>query len=73
MTKITKPKKIVFRLDDILEARDMNPRQLSLRSGVNYRTVLKIYHNAQNGISLDTIGRICTVLDIAPGELLKAE
>ncbi len=64
---------VVFRLNEILTERGMNPRQLSAISGIHYRTALNIFHNETHGISLDVISRICEALTVPPGDLFKME
>ena len=64
---------IKFKLDIILQERKISARKLAADSGVNYRTILNIYHNYSNGISLPVLASICQALEIMPGDLLDVD
>jgi DNA-binding Xre family transcriptional regulator len=70
MTKVT-TSRYIYRLDEILKARQMNPHQLSVMAGIHYNTALRIYYNKTNAVSLDVLTKICNVLEITPGDLFK--
>lgn len=68
-----------FRLDEVLEERKESPKEslsqseLSRRSGVSLTTINAIMLNKTRQVSLDTLDKLCQVLEIAPGELLERE
>ena len=51
------------RLEDILEARNLSLRSVSLMSDVSYST-LKTAHQKRTQLSVDTIEEICNCLEI---------
>jgi DNA-binding Xre family transcriptional regulator len=64
---------VKFRLDEILKLRNMKARSFCLQNNLNYITVLRICHNQNTGITLEMIARICSALNIQPGELFSVE
>jgi DNA-binding Xre family transcriptional regulator len=63
----------IFRLDEILKERKINPHQFSEQAGVAYITILRICHNQNKGITLDVTWRICNALQIRADELFREE
>ena len=49
----------------------MTQKELAEMSGVRPATIHMIYHEKAKRIDLDVLDRICTALDIQPGELLE--
>lgn len=64
---------IIFQLGAILKARGLKVRPFAASVGLNYVTIFRICHNQTKGITLDMIQRICTALDILPGDLFTYE
>lgn len=64
---------IVCRLSDILKERRMSRRGLARQTGLNVNTVCKLANNAHLMIDLWTLTRVCTALQVTPGELLVWE
>jgi DNA-binding Xre family transcriptional regulator len=64
---------IVFRLREVLEQRGINQSEASRQSGVSFATINRMCTNATREVSLDVLEKLCTWLDVAPGELLERE
>jgi DNA-binding Xre family transcriptional regulator len=64
---------IVCKLVDILTERGMSRRELARRSRLNINTVCKLAKDDHRMIDRSTLDRVCTVLQITPGELLAWE
>ena len=62
-----------FRLADVLTERTMTQTELSRRSGVSIVTVNGIANNRTTRVDLETLDKLCEVLDVAPGELLERD
>ena len=62
---------VIFRLDKILKERGTTPRPFSIEHGLNYVTVLRICRNETRGVNLETISKLCAVLEIKPGDLFE--
>ncbi|MEI7846350.1 MAG: helix-turn-helix transcriptional regulator [Chloroflexota bacterium] len=65
--------KIKFCLKKILDDRGLGVIKFAEIAGVHYQTIINICHNRTSGISLATLGKVCTALDIEPGELFMHE
>jgi putative transcriptional regulator len=61
---------IVCRLQDILKERSMSRRELARRSRLNINTVCKLAKDDHRMIDRLILDRVCTVLQVTPGELL---
>ena len=61
---------IVCQLSTLLGARRMTQVRLATLTGIHRNTINKLYHDTWTGIRRDTLERICTVLQVAVGELL---
>ena len=62
-----------FRLADVLAERTMTQSELSRRSGVSIVTVNGIANNRTTRVDLETLDKLCEVLEVEPGELLERE
>ena len=62
-----------FRLADVLAERTMTQTELSRRSGVSIVTVNGIANNRTTRVDLETLDKLCEVLEVEPGELLERE
>lgn len=68
--------KVVSQLADILAEKGMSRRQLAKEAGVTPNTVgnlARAHYSASPIINLGTLAKICMVLDLAPGDLLKLQ
>lgn len=64
---------VTFRLASVLEATNLSQRELARRSGVSLVTINAIANNRTTRVDLDTLDKLCEVLDVTPGELLERE
>ena len=62
-----------FRLDAVLEDREMSQTELSRLSGVSLVTVNAIKKNRTKQVSLDTLDKLSAALKCEPGELIERE
>ena len=51
----------------------MTQSELARRSGVSIVTVNGIANNRTTRVDLDTLDKLCEVLEVTPGELLERE
>jgi putative transcriptional regulator len=62
---------VELKVKEIAERRGINnPLSLSQESGIAYSNCHKMWNGQQKMISLDTIDRLCEVLNCEPGDLL---
>jgi putative transcriptional regulator len=62
-----------FRLEEVLDDREMSQTELSRLSGVSLVTVNAIKQNRTRQVSLETLDKLCGALKCEPGELLARE
>lgn len=63
-------KRIELRIDQALEKRGMTTAELAEKAEIAYNTALSLRRGAPTRIDLDTLARVCEVLEMHPGELL---
>jgi len=66
--------KVICTLNDILAEKQMSKRQLAREAGVGANTVCNLsraHYSDSPTVSLKTLGRICEVLHVIPGDILK--
>jgi transcriptional regulator with XRE-family HTH domain len=65
----------VFRLKvrEIAEQKGISQRQLFLRSGVDIRTVRRIWHDPHAGMNVETLAKLAKVLGVDVSELIESE
>lgn len=59
-----------FRLQELIDARQLSQSELARRSGVAFSTVSKMCRNVSGQVSLATLGALAEVLGVEPGELI---
>ena len=64
---------VLFRLDDVLAERDMSQTELARLSRVSLVTVNAMKRNRTKQVSLETLDKLCGVLECEPGDLLKRD
>ena len=64
---------VTFRLASVLEAASLSQRELARRSGVSLVTINAIANNRTTRVDLETLDKLCEVLEVEPGELLERE
>lgn len=62
---------IRIRLGGILEVRGLSQRQLALKAGIRPNALSAICNEKVQRIDLDILDRICTALEIQPGDLIE--
>ncbi|WP_214730085.1 helix-turn-helix transcriptional regulator [Exiguobacterium sp. s168] len=60
-----------IRLSSILEARGLSQRQLALKAGIRPNALSAICNEKVQRIDLDILDRICTALELQPGDLFE--
>jgi DNA-binding Xre family transcriptional regulator len=50
-----------------------NAKELSVKAGLYYRTCYLLWHGKTRRIDLDTIEKLCTLLEVRPAQLLEFE
>jgi len=63
--------KIVINLDVMLARRKMRLKELAEQIGISEQALSTIKTNKVKGVRLETLVKICDVLDCQPGDLLE--
>jgi len=61
------------RLSEIMGAKRMTMSELAKLSGLDPRTISKIYHATNKGIEIDTLNKLCWALDCNTQDLFRYE
>jgi putative transcriptional regulator len=64
---------IRVKLRELREERGLTQEELSDRAGVRQAAISAIETGARQRIDLDILDRLCSALDVEPGELLERE
>jgi len=64
---------IVITLDVMLARRKMRSKELAAAVGITEANLSKLKSGKVKGIKLETLDRICAVLDCKPGDLIDFE
>jgi len=66
--------KPLFRLKvkEVAGAKKLSQRQLFLRSGVDIRTVRRIFHDPHSVVTVETLARLAKVLEVDVSELIES-
>ena len=70
-TNMKPKKKMIFKLDKILEERGLSVMKFAEQTKLNRSTVSRIYHNHSSGITLDLLLKITEALNITPNDLIE--
>ncbi len=62
---------IIIRLDVMLAKRKMSVTELSERVGITMANISILKNGKAKAIKLETLNKICHVLDCQPGDLLE--
>ena len=62
---------VIVNLDVMLARRKMRSKQLAERIGITEQNVSLLKSGQVKGIRVDTLARICAVLDCQPGDILE--
>ena len=60
-----------LKVKEIAESKKVSQRQLSIRSGVDIKTVQRIYRNPTTIVTTETLGKLSRVLGVDPSELIE--
>jgi DNA-binding Xre family transcriptional regulator len=63
----------VFRLREVLERKGISQSDLARGSGVSFATINRLCTNATAMVSLETLDKLATTLEVEPGELIARE
>lgn len=61
---------IIITLDVMLARRKMKSKELAAAIGITEANLSKLKSGHVKGVKLETLGKICAVLDCKPGDLL---
>ncbi|MEO0883087.1 MAG: helix-turn-helix transcriptional regulator [Pseudomonadota bacterium] len=64
---------VIITLDVMLARRKMKSKELAVAIGVTEANLSKLKSGNVKGVKLDTLNKICTVLDCKPGDLIDFE
>ncbi|KCZ94151.1 helix-turn-helix domain-containing protein [Hyphomonas johnsonii] len=64
---------IIITLDVMLARRKMRSKELAAAIGVTEANLSKLKSGSVKGVKLETLNRICDVLDCKPGDLMDFE
>lgn len=62
---------IIIRLDVMLAKRKMSVTELSERVGITMANISILKNGKAKAIKLETLNKICQILDCQPGDLLE--
>jgi len=68
--------KVICALNEILAKKRMSKRQLARAAGVGANAICNLartHYSTSPMVSLKTLGRICEVLDVVPGDILQIQ
>ncbi|QBD81102.1 XRE family transcriptional regulator [Ktedonosporobacter rubrisoli] len=63
---------ISLKVQEIAKSKGISQRQLSLRSGVDIRTVQRIFRNPTKIVHTDTLDKFAKVLGVDASELIES-
>jgi transcriptional regulator with XRE-family HTH domain len=61
-----------LKVKEIAEAKHISQRRLSMRSGVDIRTIQKIYRDPYKIVTTETLDKIAKVLGVDASELIES-
>jgi putative transcriptional regulator len=64
---------IKFTLDKVLEEKGLTKYWLSKQTNIDNNTLAKIYNNESKQVKLDTLNKICLILNCDINDILKFE
>ncbi|MGP1282942.1 MAG: helix-turn-helix domain-containing protein [Parasphingopyxis sp.] len=62
---------IIVTLDVMLARRKMKSKELAQAIGITEANLSKLKSGSVKGVKLDTLNKICRILECAPGDLLE--
>lgn len=62
---------IRFRVNEVLDRRDWSAYRLALESGLNHSVIWKIQSGKARRVDVNTLNRLCEVLQCTVGELIE--
>lgn len=60
-----------IKIDDRLKTMNKTRYWLHKETGITYANIVRICNNNTTSIHLETLNKICTVLDCTPNDILK--
>ena len=64
---------IKSRLSILMGIKKVNIQDIHIATGLNRNTISDLYHDKRDGVSYETIGKICEYFNCQVGELLERE
>lgn len=61
-----------LKVKEIAEAKHISQRRLSMRSGVDIRTIQKIYRDPYKIVTTETLDKIAKILGVDASELIES-
>ena len=62
---------IRIKLKEVAQTKKMSQRQIFLRSGVDIRTIQRIYKDPFTNITLETLAKLAKVLNVPSTDLIE--
>ncbi|MDD4721885.1 MAG: helix-turn-helix transcriptional regulator [Acidaminococcaceae bacterium] len=62
---------IISKIPSVVAGKGLNIAELTRRTGLNKKTVIKLMYADFKSISVDTLDRLCSVLNVNTEDLLK--
>lgn len=62
---------IISRIPQLVQNSNLSLAELSRRSGLSHKTVVKLYYADFTCIHIDALDRLCEALNASPGDLFK--
>lgn len=64
---------VLLRVKEVAQKRNISQRQLSLRSGVDIRTVQRIFRDPKRIVTTETLGKFAKVLNVDVSLLIESD
>lgn len=64
---------LVNRLPHLVAEKGISLAELSRLTGLTYKTAVKLYYSDFTSLRIDTLDKLCEVLEVQPGDLLRYE
>lgn len=61
-----------LKVKEVAQQKDMSQRQLFLRSGVDIRTVRRIFQHPDAVVTVETLAKLAKVLEVDVSELIES-
>ena len=62
---------IRIKLDELVQVREMSTRDLAIKAGLAYNTVLGLRRGSIQQIRFSTLDKLCEALGVRPGDIFE--